>query len=234
VPSLIGELTVKTRLIHPAAAVLAAGLLLVSCSSSDSDSEDEDIQGVETGDSQDPDDDEPSEDPEPTPSDDGIDRPEIELPDDMNNVFEDTETGDPEQDAIIADVVQGINAQDMAISESDPSLEAVEFYYLADALIDVRTFIRGAADANDTWTGTSEYYDFTVETPHAGDAVVTYCIDTSEVQTRELDTGDVLPRDEDARNFNYTQAVLQESEQGVWQVSTLMPRDEELDMRCER
>jgi hypothetical protein len=231
--SLIGELTVKTRLIHPAAAVLAAGLLLVSCSSSDSDSEDEDIQGVETGSSQEPEDDAPSEEPEPTPSDDGIDRPEIELPDDMNNVFEDTETGDPEQDAIIADVVQGINVVDMAISESNPSHEAVDFYFVGDANIDARSYIRGGSENNESWAGSAEYYDFSVDM-EAANPIVSYCLDSSGVQTKELETGEVLPKPEDALNFNYTRVIVLENEQGVWQAGDILQREEELDQRCER
>ncbi len=222
----------KTRLIHPAVAALAAGLLLASCSGGGSDSDDnaDDIDGVQTEEEQT---DDESESADPTPTDDGIDRPEIDLPDDMNNVFEDTETGDPTQDAIIADVVQGINAVDMAISESDPDLEAVEFYNVGDALVTARSYIRGAAEANDTWTGSVEYYDFSVDT-EAANPVVTYCSDVRERRTKELDTGDVLPRSADAHDFAYHQLVALETDAGVWQTAEVLPRDEELDPRCER
>jgi uncharacterized protein (DUF427 family) len=213
-------------------ATIVTSFLLGACSG-DSESEDtpDAINGVQN-EQTDAENDSTSEVSQ-TPTESNIDRPEINLPEDMNNNFEDADLGDAEQ-RVFYDVVQGINATDYAISESDPSLDVLEFYYIADALVDVRTYVRGAAEANDTWTGTAEYYDFSVEIPNERDAIVSYCIDTSGVQTKELDTGQVLPRAEDARDFNFTEVVLQQSEEGVWQVSRIMPRDEEKDAACER
>ncbi|MGP3968133.1 hypothetical protein [Streptomyces sp. 6N223] len=227
---------VKARAVFRAAGALAVGVLLVACSG-DSGSEDggDAIDDVQTEPEAEPSDNGGgSESPEATPSDDGIDRPEIELPDDMNNVFEDTETGDDRKDAILDDLTQQISAIDMAIAESNPSLDAVEFYTIEDALITARQYIRGGSDNDRSWAGTAEYYDFDVSIPRPGSATVTYCIDSTGVQTKELNTGELLPKPEDAQNFNYTQKVLQQNEQGVWQVSLVMARDAELDRRCER
>jgi hypothetical protein len=233
--SLIGELTVKTRLIHSAAAVLAAGLLLVSCSSSDSDSEDEEIRGVETGNSQESEDDgEPSEEPEPTPTDDGIDRPEIELPDDMNNVFEDTETGDETQDAIIADVIGRIEVMDMASAAGDPGLEAMEFYNTGEGLLSARQFVRGGTDQGLTWAGTVVYYDFVVD--NEGDLatrpIVRYCQDITDLRDKNMETGELLP-DSGSGNFLHTQVVVRENDLGVWQVERVLPDDDANDRGCE-
>jgi hypothetical protein len=151
----------------------------------------------------------------------------------MNNVFEDTETGNPEQDAIIADVVQRINAIDMGISQSNPDLEAVEFYSAGGGLDSARNFINIGAENGETWAGTAEYYDFTVDM-EGGNALVAYCADITELQSKIVETGEVLPKPEDAQNFSHTQVIVVENDLGVWQVTRVFPRDEEMDQECER
>ncbi|MEO3753514.1 hypothetical protein [Streptomyces sp. B6B3] len=223
----------KTRLIHPALAALTAGLLLTSCSGgSDSDDNADDIDGVQTGEEQT---DTPSESASPSPTDDGIDRPEIELPDDMNNVFEDTETGDPTRDAIIADAIGRIEVMDMAFAAGDPGLEAMEFYSTSEALVSARQFVRGSSEDGVSWAGTVVYYDFTVENEgyQADRPVVGYCQDITELRDKNLETGELLPESGGA-NFLYTQVVMRENELGVWQAERVLPVDEDLDRECER
>jgi hypothetical protein len=213
-------------------------LLLVSCSS-DSESEDggDTIDGAQTG--------EPeasggegdeSESPEATPSDDGIERPEIELPDDMNNVFDDTETGDETKDAIITDVVGRIEVMDMAFAAGDPGLEAMEFYSTGEGLVSARQYVRRSADAGLSWAGTAVYYDFEVENEGdlANRPIVGYCNDITELRDKELETGELRPDDPDAANFLHTQVVARQNEMGVWQVERVLPVDEDRDRACER
>ncbi len=224
----------KTRLIHPAVAALAAGLLLASCSGGGSDSDDnaDDIDGVQTEEEQT---DDESESADPTPTDDGIDRPEIDLPDDMNNVFEDTETGDQTQDAIIADVVRWIESMDMAFAAGDPQHEAMEFYAFGEGLVSSRQFVSSSADEGVSWAGTAVYYDF--EARNEGDLanrpIVSYCNDITDLRDKDLETGELLPAS-DAADFIYTQVVVRESDEGVWRVERVLPDDDEMDGECAR
>jgi hypothetical protein len=237
------ELSMRKQFIHAAATALVAGLLLAACSG-DSDSESGDaIEDVDTEDQgQARDDGGATESPEATPSDDGIDRPEIVLPDDMNNVFEDIETGDETKDSIITDVVERINAIDMAIAESNPDLEALEFYSARDGLDSATSYVRSAAESGEagrTWTGTVDYYDFVVnnEDRRSREPIVTYCADRSDSHTVELATGEILSGDDGEQHVggqDQIQVVVEQNEVGVWQVTRVLPDDDEGDQECVR
>jgi hypothetical protein len=72
-----------------AAGVLGAALLLTAATACSSDSEsDEEIEGAQTGEGQAPSDDAEPTESEATPSDDGIDRPEIRVADSLELIFE--------------------------------------------------------------------------------------------------------------------------------------------------
>jgi hypothetical protein len=229
----------KRHIAMPIAAALTAGLLVTACSS-DGDSSDDGIAGSNGGATSEPEEGEsgtdPSEDPEPEPSDDGIDRPEITLPADMVNVFEDTETGDPVKDAIIADVIAGINAVDMGFAESDPAHEAIAFYAIEDARDSAAAFVQESADNGLSWAGDVVYSDFQVnnEDQRATEPIVTYCVDESRLQTKELATGTLQPNTGGADNFFARQAALRQTDQGVWQVFKLSSAGEERDAECQR
>lgn len=219
--------------------MLATGLALTACSGGSEEPPDT-VPGVDSGSDEesDPKAGVPSagEEEESGEGEEDIERPHIELPEDMENVFEDTDTGDATKDAIIRDVVYGINSVDMAISLSDPDHPAVAFYNTGDGHSNAKSYIRGGVDNERSWSGRADYYSFAVanEDRRAKEPIVSYCIDKSGVHTKELQTGEVLPKPGDAIDFTYSQVIVHEDERGIWQVTGVLPRDETGDQACAR
>jgi hypothetical protein len=204
------------RHLTTAAALLAAGLLVAGCSGDGGSPEDDGIAGTETGQAQpsptadtDPADD----DPEPGP-DDGIDRPEIELPDDVINVFEEVDTDDPVELAVLADQENFINAVDEAVTSGETDRPALPFYTSGDALLAALDYISGMHDDNLSFTGTTRYYHRTLTLREEGVATTAYCIDFSGTRLVDRDTGQTSPDSED-RYFYATRQEL--NDVGVWE-----------------
>ncbi len=109
-----------------AAVAAASALLLTACGGGGDDGSDDEIEGLEENTDAGG---EESEEPSPSATeDDGIDRPEIELPDDVNNVFEEVDTDDPVELAVLADHERRVNSIDEAITSGDMNRPALGFY----------------------------------------------------------------------------------------------------------
>lgn len=221
------------------AAAVAAGLLVTAACSGDGGSSDDGIATAGTGDNAQPGEDTPELDDDETdgePEGDAIDRPVIELPDDMVNVFEDTETGDEVKDAIIADVVEGINAIDLGFAEGSPEHEAIAFYTIEDALDGAQAFVEQSSTNGLSWAGRVVYSQFEVDNDgrRADEPIVTYCVDESELRNKELDTGTVHPKGDGANDHFSRQAALRQNSLGVWQVFKLTSAGETRDEECRR
>ncbi|NJQ08269.1 hypothetical protein [Streptomyces lonarensis] len=217
------------------AAVLATGLLATACGGSD-DSSDDPLPGADTGSSASPDptegegegdeaDDETGEDELPE---DGIDRPEINLPDDVNNVFEEVDTDDPVELAVLADQEHAINAVDEAITSGDTKVPSLPFYQADMALLESVEVISSMHDDKLSFGGITRYYNRSLEMQSETAAVSSYCRDTSESYLIDLETGEKEP-DGGTTHFTSRQQV---NDAGVWQTVTLEARDGE--GRCER
>lgn len=194
-----------------AASAAAAALLLSGCGGGDeADSEDK-IEGVE-----DASDGSASESTSPSPTDDGIDRPSIKLPDDVNNVFEEVDTDDPVEIAVLADNERRVNSMDEAITSGDLERPALSFYSTGDALESAAEWIDSLVSENESFTGTTRYYDRTVTVHDDDTATVTYCIDASESLTKNRVTGEVEPDSEVTSMVHYT-TRLRKNDLGVWQ-----------------
>ncbi|WP_338320797.1 hypothetical protein [Streptomyces lonarensis] len=213
------------------AAVLATGLLATACGGSD-DSSDDPLPGADTGSSASPDptegegdeaDDETGEDELPE---DGIDRPEINLPDDVNNVFEEVDTDDPVELAVLADQERGVNAVDEAVTSGDATVPSLRFYLADSALRESADYIVGMHDNNQSFGGTTRYYNRTVEMQSDTAAVTTYCVDASEAYLVHLDSGEQDP--ESGTYYYMLRQQLAENE--VWQ--TVVIETNEVGDRC--
>ncbi|NJP65766.1 hypothetical protein [Streptomyces spiramenti] len=215
------------------AAVLATGLLATACGGSD-DSTDDALPGVDTTSSASPEPtDEESEEGEDGSGedelpDDGIDRPEITLPDDVNNVFEKVDTDDPVELAVLADQEHGINAVDEAITSGDTKVPSLPFYQADMALLESVEVIASMHDDKLSFGGTTRYYNRSLEMQSETAAVSSYCRDTSESYLIDLETGEQEP-DGGTTHFTSRQQV---NDAGVWQTVTLEARDGE--GRCEQ
>ncbi|MFC9018260.1 hypothetical protein ACFTZG_19240, partial [Streptomyces albidoflavus] len=135
----------------------AATLVLSACGTDEAPSSAKDtIEGTEKGDGA------QKESPSAEPSK-AAGRPEITLPDDVENVFEGWETGDKTKDAILADVSHRIDATDYAITKADPEAEAVKFYYRGEALAEAQDWILGYKKDGLTITGTVRFHSPGIE-----------------------------------------------------------------------
>ncbi len=188
--------------------VIAALLLLTACGGSDDDGSDDKITGSKPSST-------PSESPKPEASASG--RPEIKLPDDAQNVFEDWETGDPKKDAALADSAESINSVDDAILRGKTETEALSFYNSGTALQDSVDYIKRWVGDGDTWVGTARYFGHKVSFLDDGSAVVIYCIDQSKAFIKDGKTGEVdrSPASSDSYALTSTRLV-ENKKKNVW------------------
>jgi hypothetical protein len=140
---------VKRRHLPTAAAAVAVlSLFLAACGGSDDDSNaDDKIKGADSA------------TPTSSPSEPAAGRPEIKLPDEAKNVFEDTETGDPKKDAVLADNVNMVNALDDAIFRGTTDTDALDFFLTDVGRMKATQFIKGYLDSDHAWAGTTRYFD---------------------------------------------------------------------------
>ncbi|MEU9555814.1 hypothetical protein [Streptomyces fumanus] len=191
----------------------AAALTLSACGSDDSPSETDKIAGADTGDK-------PSASPSPSRST-AAGRPEITLPPDAKNVFEDQETGDATKDAVLADAALSVNSIDEAIFEGSTGTEALKFYNTGKALSSSITYVQQYIDGNDTWVGETRYFDHKVTLRGDDKAYVTYCSDESKSYIKNKKTGKVDrdPATKDSYVLYHT--ALTRNGAGVWQTNDI-------------
>ncbi|MEU0122085.1 hypothetical protein ABZ114_10380 [Streptomyces albidoflavus] len=194
----------------------AATLVLSACGTDDAPSSAKDtIEGAEKGENA------QKESPSAEPSK-AAGRPEITLPDDVENVFEGWETGDKTKDAILADVSHRIDATDYAITKADPEAEAVKFYYRGQALAEAQDWILGYKKDGLSITGTVRFHSPGIEVFSASAAGVTYCSDESKGFAKDRDTGKVDKNDPSDNSHILYSARVEKSATGVWQTTELL------------
>ncbi|MFF5716973.1 hypothetical protein [Streptomyces buecherae] len=222
-PREIRTLNTQTRFGAGIVLLVAASMTLTACggdSDSGSDSKDK-IKGAETSSTPPP----ATSTPSSTPMDDGIDRPEIKLPGDVKNVFEDGKTGDPKKDAVLADSERGLNAMDEAITSGNTKRPALKFYFKDMGLLSALEYIKSYYDAGVTFTGTTRYYNRKVTFIKDGSAVVNYCSDETNSHSVNKKTGKVKKNVPGPGNFGYYTENLKKNDLGVWQTTKIMSTD---------
>ncbi|KAB8158901.1 hypothetical protein FH609_019885 [Streptomyces sp. 3MP-14] len=193
-----------------------AALLLTACGGDDG--VEEEIPGVDAA-GESPADGPDGEDETPPPQDDGIERPEIELPDEVTNVFEEVATDDPVELAVLADHERRVNSLDEAIVTGDLERPALGFYSSGEALTSAVEWVESLIENDESFTGTTRYYDREVTVDEeAGRATVRYCIDASESLTTVRSTGEVDPDSGVTVRVHYL-TQLDRNEAGVWQTT---------------
>ncbi|WP_103529213.1 hypothetical protein [Streptomyces sp. SM12] len=204
----------KRHVLVPVVAVATAGLLLTGCSNGDAEPDD-DIAGVDTSEPADTDEDEPAEDEEPGEDepDDGIDRPEIEVADDVENVFEESVTDNADESAALADQERYISAVDEAVNTGDLDRPGLRFYASGDGLASAVDYVTSMHDGNLTFAGTTRYYQRSITLREDGVATTSYCVDFSGSYLVNTETGEREPDDDVP--FFYT-SRLERNGDGVW------------------
>ncbi|MFD3925941.1 hypothetical protein [Streptomyces sp. NPDC058614] len=209
-----GESTVKRRSLPVAAAFAAtAALLLTACGSGDDSSKDSNkIAGADTGDTK------TSASPSASASD-SIERPDITLASDAKDVFENWNTGDAAQDAVLADAARAQTAMNDAILKGKSDTPGLTFYYTGKALTSSVQWVQKWLDAGITYTGTTRYYSPKVEMFDSKSAGVSFCADETKAynKNRKTNVVDRTPADDDSYVLYNTR--LEKNQQGVWQTS---------------
>ncbi|MFG3108130.1 hypothetical protein [Streptomyces tendae] len=203
-----------------ATAVLTAStaLLLAACGGGEGGSDDNDkIAGADTGANA------TSASPSASASKTAA-RPDVTLPEDMNNVFEGWRTGDAAKDAALADAERALNSVDDAITRGDTKSEALAFYYQDDALISEVKWIQAWLDADISWTGTIRYFDPQVTLTDKQTAVVVYCADDSKAYNKDRETGKVDKTPADDSPYVLYNTRLKKNADDVWQTNGLVTK----------
>ncbi|MFC7896369.1 hypothetical protein [Streptomyces sp. NPDC057381] len=201
-----------------AAAALTAtvALLLSGCGGSDSggsgDSGKDEIAGADTGA-------ESPASPSPTVTDDGIDRPEVSLPEGDNLSFEPETTGDAKTDAVLKDNAEYLRAIDEAIGKQNPKSEAVAFYSKDAAYLGSVEWISGFVKDGVTVTGTVRYFDRKVTFSEDGSAGLVYCADESKGYTKDVKSGKVNVTEASKDSYVLYNDRLRKNDKGVWQTT---------------
>lgn len=202
----------RTRTTAAAAALTTAvALLLTGCGGSESEDSGKDkIAGADTG---------ASASPTPTATDDGIDRPQVSLPEGDTLVFAPETTGDAKTDAVLKDNAEYLRSIDEAIGKQDPKSEAVAFYSKDSAYIGSVEWISGFVKDGVTVTGTVRYFDRKVTFSEDGSAGLVYCADESKGYTKDVKTGKVNATEATKDSYVLYNDRLRKSDKGVWQTT---------------
>ncbi|MEV6313622.1 hypothetical protein [Streptomyces sp. NPDC051776] len=200
----------------PVAAAFAAtaALLLTGCGSGDEPKDNGKVAGADESGTKKP------ASPKGAPTD-GVKRPSIKLPGDVENVFVNWKAGDPVENAVLADAGRRINATDAAIASDDAESKAIPFYYKGDALLGAAEWIQGYKNDGLSITGTTRYFSPKV-TKYSKTAVgLFYCSDESKAFNKDRKTKkvDKSPVNDDSYVLYNTR--LDKNELGVWQTTVL-------------
>ncbi|WP_130798391.1 hypothetical protein [Streptomyces otsuchiensis] len=201
-------------------AVVCAALVLGACGSGDdgTDTADDTPPGVDQSEPADDTDGDADDQDEPEPEDEeDDDRPEIDLGDDFENIYEDDATGDDVKDAILRDSRGYFDAVDAAINQQDTAYPALTYYIADEALISSINLVESLVESGTAQIGQARIFDREVTLFEDGAAGVFFCRDYSQVTDIDHATGEVKsPADESAKPDLYTTRLETDSD-GVWQ-----------------
>ncbi|MFE7208983.1 hypothetical protein ACFU93_03025 [Streptomyces sp. NPDC057611] len=203
-----------TRVLTTVVAGTATALLLAGCGGSDGGAKANDkIAGADT---------DTGAPASPTPSATAAGRPEIQLPPDLTLVFEDTKTGDPVKDAVLADSAERMRAVDAAITGTDPKGEALAYYNTGKAREAALSWVAQFKDADATLTGQARYYDRKVTLRSGTSAALIFCADESKGFSKDKKTQKIAKTPVTKNSYVLYNTRLEKNSDGVWQTSQII------------
>ncbi|MGW5090016.1 hypothetical protein [Streptomyces sp. 067-1] len=200
----------------PVAAALAASaaLLLTACGGGDDKSSDNDkIAGADVS--------APASSDSPDASSDTAERPTMKLPDDVTETFEGWKTGDPTEDAVLADAGHAQTSVTYAITQGDPDSAALSFYQTGTALAGSQDWVKGIVDTGLTYSGTVRYYDPDISVFDKKTAGVSYCADESKAYNKNRKTQKVDKVPATDQSYVLYSTRLEKNAKGIWQTTKL-------------
>jgi hypothetical protein len=145
-------------------------------------------------------------------------RPEINLPSDVKEIFTPEETGDSVKDAILRDNANLIRALDAAIVAQNPRLPALEFYTEGEGATAAQQWVQGFKDAGWTLTGTTRYFNRAVKVKSATSGAIGYCADESKAFSKVIKTGELKGTKVSKDSYVAYTAQVSKNKQGVWEL----------------
>ncbi|NGO48278.1 hypothetical protein [Streptomyces ureilyticus] len=196
----------------------AAALALSACGSGDSDSskDSDKVAGAEAGN-------EESASPSAGATD-AVARPQVKLPSDVTDKYENWKTGDDTEDAVLADTARRIDVTNDAILRGDTGAPGLSFYYRDKALTGAVEWVQAYVDANLSFTGTTRYYAPQVTLSGENSATAVYCSDESMGFNKDRKTNKVDKTPSDESPYVLYNTRLEMNGQGVWQTTNLVSK----------
>ncbi|MQS06332.1 hypothetical protein [Streptomyces alkaliphilus] len=203
------------------AAATATALLLTACGGSE-DGNDSPITGADQSTESTPEPEETTAEDEPEDAD--GDHPEIELPDDVELVFDWDTPEDPDEAAALSHAVYYLTALNKAIVEQDPDHPLYQGHSLGGAREYARDQVEQWVDGGWTKSGKDRYYK--LDFRRVGDIIgVEFCRDNSEMFGKEVATGNLVPKEEGSEYSQYTYYTIGMVEspgaEGFWQATAI-------------
>ncbi|GGW31720.1 hypothetical protein [Streptomyces griseoloalbus] len=201
----------------PVAVALAttAALLLTACGGEDGNSKGDDaIAGADTDGTK------TSASPTATATD-SVQRPEVKLPEDVTNTFDDWKAGDATKDAVLADASHRINALAYTITQGDPDEPVLGFYYKGDALLGAADWVQEFVKAKKSMTGETRYFKPNVDVYEEDKATLTYCSFEGEAFVKDRKTGEARKTPVTDNSYLLYSTRLEKNDKGVWQTAVL-------------
>ncbi|WP_339130820.1 hypothetical protein WJM95_18470 [Streptomyces sp. f51] len=158
--------------------------------------------------------------PSASPSGDA-DRPEVTLPKDLSDKFENWSTGNAAKDAVLADVGRRVDATNYAIAEGNAELPALGFYYSGTALADAGDWVTSIVKSGYSVTGVNRYYNAKIDLFDSASAGVVYCEDQSKAFAKDRKSGKVIKTAVTAKSYVLYSTRLEKNKKGVWQTTKL-------------
>ncbi|MEN3585931.1 hypothetical protein AAH978_17470 [Streptomyces sp. ZYX-F-203] len=143
------------------------------------------------------------------------------LPEDVDETFEDWETGDSTVDAVLIDAANAQTAVTFSVTQGNPESDGLKFYQIGTALAGSQDWVKDIVDSGLTYSGSASYFAPEVEIFDEKSAAVTYCADERTAFNKNRQTGeaDEIPPSDDS--FVRYSTRLEKGENEVWQTSRL-------------
>ncbi|MFD5516104.1 hypothetical protein [Streptomyces sp. NPDC127066] len=152
---------------------------------------------------------------------DNADRPDITLPKDLSDRFENWSTGDAAKDAVLADAGRRIDATNYAIAKGDAELPALGYYYSGTALADAGDWVTSIVKDGYSITGVNRYYNAKIDLFDSASAGVVYCEDQSKAFAKDRKSGKVIKTAVTDKSYVLYTTRLEKNKKGVWQTTKL-------------
>ncbi|CAM5345041.1 MULTISPECIES: hypothetical protein [Streptomyces] len=197
----------------------ATALLLTGCGGESSDPDDK-IAGAGENSA------EASASPGEKGAGDGIDRPEMEFPGDMEVVLDWGQPSEADQAAALHDAGEYMTAVNYGVEKQDPENAAYKFYVvpLSSAHTFAKDMIKKHVDAGLTGTGALRFSNGKVKLSESGNtASVTFCRDESKYFNKEVKSGKVHKTKVDEKSYYAFTLIMERAKvpKGLWRAKDI-------------